>query len=183
MESRYGRGTREYMKKRAFWKDSPLESFEQLVDQYQPMLHKIIHSLHLYKNQDEFYQHSLIALWEASQRFDSQKGSFTNYAYTYIKGYLLMELKKSHQDQERYVQPDEQFWDLAADSHSDDPLQEEILLSYCTTLTPNQKKWLLYTVCDRLSIKEIAELEKVSLSAVKNWRSGARGKVKELVRG
>ncbi|MBV7509511.1 sigma-70 family RNA polymerase sigma factor [Bacillus sp. sid0103] len=158
-----------------------MESFEQLVDQYQPMLHKIMHSLHLYKNHEDFYQHSLIALWEASQRFDPNKGSFTNYAYTYIKGFLLMELKKSTQDQERYVQPDEQFWDLAVDSCLDNPLQEEILLSYCRTLTPNQKKWLLYTVCDDLSVKEIAELEKVSLSAVKSWRSGAREKVRDLV--
>jgi RNA polymerase sigma factor (sigma-70 family) len=158
-----------------------LESFEQLVAQYQPMLHKIMRSLHIYKNHEEFYQHSLIALWEASQRFDSNKGSFTNYAYTYIKGCLLTELKKSHQDQERNVQPDEEFWDLVPDSYSDDPLQEEILLSYCHTLTSNQKKWLLFTVCDRLSIKEIAAIEKVSLSAVKSWRSGAREKVKNLV--
>ncbi|MEH7377000.1 sigma-70 family RNA polymerase sigma factor [Neobacillus drentensis] len=159
-----------------------MESFEQLVDQYQPMLHKIMHSLHLYKHREEFYQHSLIALWEASKRFDPQKGSFTNYAYNYIKGYLLMELKKIHQDHERNVYPDEQFWDLAADPYSDDPLQDEILLSYCETLTPNQKKWLLYTIRDRLSVKEIAELEKVSLSAVKGWRSGAREKVKNLIR-
>jgi RNA polymerase sigma factor (sigma-70 family) len=159
-----------------------LESFEQLVDQYQPMLHKIMHSLHLYKDHDEFYQHSLIALWEASKRFDSQKGSFTNYAYSYIKGYLLMELNKLHKDQERYVHPDEEFWELAADPYADDPLQEEILLSYGTTLTPNQKKWLLYTIRDRLSVKEIADLEKVSMSAVKSWRSGARGKLKSLVR-
>lgn len=159
-----------------------MESFEQLVDQYEPMLHKIMNSLHLYKNHDEFYQHSLIALWEASQGFDPNKGSFTNYAYTYIKGCLLMELKKLHQDHERDVHPDEQFWDLVEDSFSDDPLQNEILLSYCETLTPNQKKWLLYTVCDHLTIKEIAELEKVSLSAVKSWRSGAREKVKNMVK-
>lgn len=93
-----------------------------------------------------------------------------------------MELKKLHQDQERIVHPDEQFWDLAADPYSDDPLQEEILLSYCETLTPNQKKWLLYTIRDHLTVKEIAELEKVSLSAVKGWRSGAREKVKNLIR-
>ncbi|MCM3117734.1 sigma-70 family RNA polymerase sigma factor [Neobacillus sp. MER 74] len=159
-----------------------MESFEQLVDQYQPMLHKIINSLHLYKNHDEFYQHSLIALWEASQRFDPNKGSFTNYAYTYIKGCLLMELKKAHQDHERNVHPGEEFWDLVEDSHSDDPLQKETLLTYCETLTPNQQKWLLYTVRDQLSIKEIAELENVSPSAVKSWRSGAREKLKKIVR-
>lgn len=160
-----------------------MESFEQLVDQYQPMIHKIIHSLHIYKDHDEFYQHSLIALWEASRRFDTEKGNFTNFAYSYIKGYLLMELKQIHKDQERNVHPDEEFWNLAeAPSSGGGPLDEEILLSYCQTLTPNQRKWIIYTIREGLTIKEISELEKVSLSAVKGWRSGAREKVKELMR-
>jgi RNA polymerase sigma factor (sigma-70 family) len=160
-----------------------LESFEQLVEQYQPMIHKIIHSLHIYKDHDEFYQHSLIALWEASRRFDSNKGTFSSFAYTYIKGHLITELKKLHLDQERNVHPDEEFWELtAAAPHSAGPLDEEILLSYCQTMTPNQKKWVIYSILQNLTVKEIAELEKVSLSAVKSWRSGARDKIRKLMR-
>jgi RNA polymerase sigma factor (sigma-70 family) len=160
-----------------------LESFEQLVDQYQPMIHKIIHSLHIYKDHDEFYQHSLIALWEASRRFDVEKGNFTNYAYSYIKGYLLMELKQIHKHQERNVQTDEEFWELAAaPSTGGSALEEEILLSCSQALTPNQRKWVQYTICQGLTVREIAELEKVSLSAVKGWRKGAREKIKEFVR-
>jgi hypothetical protein len=37
-------------------KDFTLESFEQLTKQYTPMIHKIINSLHIYKNRDEFFQ-------------------------------------------------------------------------------------------------------------------------------
>lgn len=94
-----------------------------------------------------------------------------------------MELKQIHKDQERNVHPDEEFWNLAeAPSSGGGPLDEEILLSYCQTLTPNQRKWIMYTIREGLTIKEISELEKVSLSAVKGWRSGAREKVKELMR-
>ncbi|MDP4171531.1 MAG: sigma factor, partial [Bacillota bacterium] len=63
-----------------------MESFEELSEQYTPMIHKIMNTLHIFKNKEEFYQLGLIALWEANERFDPQKGSFTTFAYSYIKG-------------------------------------------------------------------------------------------------
>jgi RNA polymerase sigma factor (sigma-70 family) len=158
-----------------------LESFEQLAEQYKPMIHKIINSLHIYRNQDEFYQNGLIALWEASNRYDQSKGNFTNYAYTFIKGTLLKQLEKEFKDQQRNICPSEEFWEYTGEFHSDHPLEAEMLQTYCEALTPNQQNWVFYTVIDDLSIKEIAEREKVSVSAVKLWRSGAKKKVRELV--
>ncbi|MEH7331226.1 sigma-70 family RNA polymerase sigma factor [Neobacillus drentensis] len=159
----------------------PLESFEKLVEQYQPMIQKIINSLHLYKNKDEFYQQALIALWEASRRFNPEKGSFTNYAYSYIRGHLLMELGKSYRDSERNLYPKEEFWTAIEDDHSACPMEKETLLTYCSTLTPNQRKWVRDSVFYGFSIREIAEREKVSVSAVKQWRTGAREKIKDLI--
>ncbi|MFK9093106.1 sigma-70 family RNA polymerase sigma factor [Bacillus salipaludis] len=156
-----------------------MESFEQLATQYTPMIHKIIHSLNIYQQKEEFFQEGLIALWQASSRFNSQKGNFTNYAYTYIKGYLLMKLKNIYKDKQRSVHPDEAFWETIVDHQSASPLEEEIILSNCTTLTEKQKKWLCYTVLDGLSVKEVAEKEKVSISAVKNWRKEAREKLRD----
>jgi DNA-directed RNA polymerase specialized sigma24 family protein len=40
----------------------------------------------------------------------------------------------------------------------------------------------MYTALRDFSVKEIAEIEKVSVSAVKNWRAGAREKMKGLRR-
>lgn len=143
------------------------------------MIHKIIHSLHLYKNHDEFYQEGLIALWEASERFNPDKGSFANYAYTYIKGRMLSELTEARKFEERTVFPDELFWETVEDLQ---PLCPAILdqLGDCwQKLTANQQKWLYYTAAYDLSIREIAERENVSLSAVKNWRKGARTKLRQ----
>lgn len=146
------------------------------------MIQQIIHSLHIYKNKDEFHQHGLIALWKASKRFDPVKGTFSTYAYHYIKGYLLMELTKTTVEAERTILQKEEFWENAAANYTDEPLEENFLLSYCQTqaqaLTTNQRKWLMLTVLEGLSIKEIAEKEKVSISAVKLWRKGARDKLK-----
>lgn len=55
------------------------------------------------------------------------------------------------------------------------------LYKKCGMLSENQMKWLQYTLYDGLSIREIAEKEGVSLSAVKNWRQGAREKLKKIL--
>lgn len=162
-------------------KGLPLESFDQLVEQYKPMIQKIIHSLHLYKNIDEFYQQALIALWEASMRFNPEKGTFVNYAYTYIRGRLLTELNKTQRDSKQNVYPKQEFWQAVWDDCPVCPLEKETLLSYCSTLTPNQRKWVLYSAYYGFSAKEIAEMEHVSVSAVKQWRTGAKEKIKKFV--
>jgi RNA polymerase sigma factor (sigma-70 family) len=160
-----------------------LESFDQLSAQYVKMIHSIIHSLHIYKNIDEYFQIGLIGLWEASSRFDPAKGSFSNYAYTYMKGKILNELRKNRTLEERNVHVEDEIFELMAESYRDHPLQETLLLSYCTELTENQTKWFMYTILHNLTVKEIAEKEGVSVSAVKQWRVGARGKLVERLNG
>lgn len=156
-----------------------MEHFEQLVEQYTPMIHKIIHSLHLYRDQEEFYQTALIALWEADKGFNGQKGSFTNYAYTYIKGKLLHELTNHSTYEARNMYPKEEYWETIEDQGGLLPLEAEVLLSYCHGLTEKEALWLLATFRGDLSIKEIASQEKVSVSAVKQWKLGALKKLRQ----
>ena len=89
-----------------------MESFEQLAEQYTPMIYKIMNSLHIYKNRDEFFQLGFISLWEALQRFDANKGDFTNYAYTYIKGKFLSEMTKNSKHQAQTVYRGDEFWEI-----------------------------------------------------------------------
>jgi len=164
------------MSKARFLKGFIMESFEQISTQYTPMIYKIISSLNIYMNKDEFFQIGLIALWEAYERFEPEKGNFTNYAYTFIKGRLLREMNHSNRHIENTCPVNEEFLDFIEDEFSTCPLEEDILLSYCQAgaLTENQTKWVLYTCIKELNVKEIAELEQVSLTAVKKWRAGAR---------
>ncbi|MGG0716255.1 sigma-70 family RNA polymerase sigma factor [Robertmurraya massiliosenegalensis] len=159
-----------------------MNDFYELERQYGAMIWKIIHSLHIYKYQGEFYQTGLIALWQASERFDFKKGSFSSYAYSYIRGRILTELTKRHKYEETCATPDEEYWNLLEDNSAQTPLEKETVLTYCTNLTDNQKKWVLYTSLADLSIREIAEVEHVSESAVKAWRKGARRKLIENLR-
>lgn len=157
-----------------------MESFDQLAAQYHAMIYKIIHSLHIFKNVDEFFQIGLIALWEASQAYDPAKGDFTNYAYKFIKGRMLSEIERTAKLAEHYVLPKEEYWETAG-AETEVPLCEyDLLLSHCEGLTKNQIKWVKYTFINDLSINQIAACEHVSPSAVKLWRQGALGKLRKL---
>ncbi|MFO1444365.1 sigma-70 family RNA polymerase sigma factor [Bacillus sp. Bva_UNVM-123] len=158
-----------------------MESFEQLVKQYENMIHKIMHTLHIYKNQEEFFQLGLIALWEANERFDPEKGIFSNFAYSYIKGRFMSEMTKNNKDKERIVYKTEEFWNVIEDPSIEQPFEVKFLLSYCEALTDKQTKWVLYTCIDDLSVAEIAGKEGVSISAVKAWRKGAKDKLKGIL--
>jgi len=140
------------------------------------MIHKIILTLGIYKNREEFYQTGLIALWQAAERYDQERGPFSSFAYSYIKGHLQTEMTKTNKYDEHYVAVDDESWDIIPDSACRLPFEWADL--DCEGLTEKEKKWLVYTVIHGLSVKEIATLEKVSQSAVKLWRSGARNKLK-----
>ncbi|MEH7886685.1 sigma-70 family RNA polymerase sigma factor [Bacillus sp. JJ1609] len=159
-----------------------MESFDQLALQYTPMMYKIIRSLNLYKNKDEFYQLALIGLWEAAERFDSSKGDFTNYAYSLIKGKIQNEMTKANKDAESTTTAKEEYWVSIEDEFATIPFEEDTLLSYCKSsqLTENQTKWVLYHFLKGFNIKDIAEIEQVSISAVKAWRAGAKEKLRKL---
>ncbi|MGD6843007.1 sigma-70 family RNA polymerase sigma factor [Bacillus infantis] len=155
-----------------------MENFKMLAEQYQPMIRKIIRTLSIYKNEDEFLQIGLIALWEAHENFQPEKGEFTNFAYTTIKGKFLTEMTRTNREEEQKVYAKEEFWETIEDAHSEVPFEKKLILSYCGRLTENQTKWVLYTVLDDLTVPEIAAREKVSLSAVKAWRKGAKERLK-----
>ncbi|MCA1055238.1 sigma-70 family RNA polymerase sigma factor [Rossellomorea aquimaris] len=155
-----------------------MKSFHDIQKQFDPMIHKIIHSLHIYNEQEEFYQTGLIALWEASQKFDARKGEFAPFAYSYIKGRILTELSGKAMHLSRQTYPKEEFWELVEDECSDVPLAKETLLAYCEHLTEGQIKWVMYTFMNMFTIKEIAAKEGVSPGAVKKWRQGARERLR-----
>lgn len=156
-----------------------MEDFEQLSRQYEPMIHKIISSLHIYKNKEDYFHTGLVGLWEAAEAFDPEKGEFTNYAYSFIKGQILNEMNRNNRLEERSIYPKEEYWETVEEPNTSNPLEFEFLMSYCQDLTEKETKWVIYTCIDFLSAREIAEKENVSVSAVKQWRASAKKKLKQ----
>lgn len=155
-----------------------MEGFDQLAKQYEPMIHKIISSLNIYKNWEDYYHIGLVGLWEAAEAFNPEKGEFTNYAYSYVKGQILNEMNRNNRFAERSIHQKEEYWETVEETNAAHPLELELLLSYCQGLTEKETKWVVYTCIEFLSVREIAKMENVSLSAVKQWRNGAKKKLK-----
>lgn len=159
-----------------------MESFEKVAEQYRPMISHLIRKLGIYKNCEEFEQIGLIALWEAYEHYQPQKGSFTSYAYVTIKGNLLKALAKDKRVEETMVYPKEEFWLNENDPSLKTPLELETLLTYCEMLTENEKKWVIATFYHQLKLGEIASREHKSVNAVKGWRSRALQKLKQQLK-
>ncbi|WP_404322931.1 sigma-70 family RNA polymerase sigma factor [Cytobacillus firmus] len=158
-----------------------MESFEQLAAQYEPMIHQIIRSLNIYQNQEEYFQIGLIRLWEAWNLFDHTKGKFLTFAYSIVKQKLIDELRKTRTQKNSTVTRSEEFWSSEETAYTPQPLEEEQLLSYCSSLTKNQTIWVLSTFLDDLTVKQIAEQHGVTVSAVKAWKKGALTKLRNTI--
>ncbi|MDT3761523.1 sigma factor [Priestia filamentosa] len=50
--------------------------FQTLKEEYDPMIHSILHKLHIKLDYEEYYQTALIGLWYATNRFEKKKEIF-----------------------------------------------------------------------------------------------------------
>lgn len=157
--------------------EAVVENFDELVKQYEPMIYKVIQTLHIYKNKDEFYQTGLIALWEARNRYNPDLGPFSAIAYSYIRGRMMVAMRKSNRHHGHETTIEEETWNTIADPLGAEMFIQEDLGNLAKELSDTQRKWLMYTVLHNLSITEIAKIEHVSPSTVKLWRKGAREKL------
>lgn len=148
-------------------------SFDQLLLQYEPLIHRVMNTLHVYRNKEEYYQVGLIALWEAERSFSEEKGAFLPYAYTVIRGRMLDFLKKQKKYESETPTTCEEQLEGSYEMNAFDTLQE-----YVALLTPKQQKWLLYTYEHDYSLKQIAALEQTTVEAVKSWRKQALKKIR-----
>jgi len=141
------------------------------------MIHHMIKKLAIYKDKDEFIQLGLISIWETIGSFNPGKGEYSNYLYRHMRGRFLDELKRRTREMNRTAYPKEEFWEVM---ESPDLYREEkhYIEGICKGLSNGETKWVIYTFINQMTIKEIAEQENVSPSAVKWWKKGAIEKLK-----
>ncbi|ART75973.1 hypothetical protein B4U37_07990 [Sutcliffiella horikoshii] len=153
-------------------------TFEEVLNQYTPMIHHIIKTLNIYKEKDRYVHEATIALWEAFCSQNCRKGSFTSYAYSSIRGKLLNHLKKEVRWEDTHMfmeaMPEEGI-DFTGDS-VDVGLEE-----YTRHLTDKQRKWVEECIIKGKKLDEVARQEEVTVSAVKSWRAEALKKLRREI--
>ncbi|MGN7300709.1 sigma-70 family RNA polymerase sigma factor [Ferdinandcohnia sp. SAFN-114] len=154
--------------------------FEELAEQYKPLIFQVIKSLRLYGDRESFFQIGLIGLWEASTRFNPGKGvEFSTFAFSTIRGKLLDYLKKEVRYQEHYQLSGEQIFMKLADRS--EGFQEDLIEMYGEKLTKNQVKWVQGRIIEDKSYKEIAIEHGVTVESVKSWGKQAVKKLREII--
>ncbi|WP_088012467.1 sigma-70 family RNA polymerase sigma factor [Gottfriedia acidiceleris] len=149
-------------------------TFEECLNQYSRMIKAIMKKLHLYKNFDEYYQIGQIALWTAYQQYQSEKGSFSTYAFFTVRGYLLNELSKASKYDERNIVLEHSIEDVI---YCEEAFSLVNFISLLDGISPLQKQILIKRFYYNHEFPQIAKYLNMKESSV---RSSYRYALKRL---
>lgn len=143
-----------------------LKSFEEVLEQYTPMLSAVIRKLHIYRDFEHFRQAGRVALWQAWQRFDETKGDFAPYAYRSIYGAMLDELKREARFSAVHLPAEDDLLEFVGN----DPQSEREyrgLEDLLAELTFQERELLILLFVDRFSQAACATHFGISVPGVK----------------
>ncbi|WP_025785689.1 sigma-70 family RNA polymerase sigma factor [Sporosarcina sp. D27] len=143
-----------------------MKFFQEVLEQYTPMLSAVIRKLHIYRDFEHFRQAGRVALWQAWQRFDETKGDFAPYAYRSIYGAMLDELKREARFSDMHMPAEDDLLEyVGADPRSErDYGGLEDLLS---ELTLQERELLSLLFVDRFSQAACATHFGISVPGIK----------------
>ncbi|PYZ94883.1 hypothetical protein CR194_04990 [Salipaludibacillus keqinensis] len=157
------------------------EEFEQICEQFMPMIYGLIRKWKLAGDKDEFIQTGRIALYDAWTNYDGDRGAFAAYAKSYIYGRFQLTLERKNRWQTRHVSTEPI---ILSETNPAVVLNEEDLfilrdLIARSRLTPREQDWINGALIDGLKLGEIADRHGVAISTVRSWRKEALKKLRE----
>lgn len=156
-----------------------MKEFEEVAIQYAPMISAIIRKLHIYRDFELFRQTGNIALWQAWQRYDEEKGNFTAFAYRSIQGAMLDELKKETKRNERQSATQQDVPEAATNELFNGAMESLPEWIELYRLSNQEQRLLELLYVNAYSLADIAMMEKISLAGMKKRRERLLKKLKE----
>lgn len=157
-----------------------METFEDVLNQFEPMIHACIRKLNIYKNHDSFIQVGRIGLWKAWQRFDSSRGEFAPFAYRSIYGSLLDELKKSAIE-DNIIPAENQLLEILLNKPVDSSLDLEELIKALSQLKLAEQQLIQLLFVERFSLDEVALHFGITKAGVKKKRERTLQKLRHIM--
>jgi DNA-directed RNA polymerase len=157
-----------------------MESFEEVYQQYEPMIFSCIRKLRIYKNHDSFIQSGRIGLWKAWLRYDSLKGDFAPFAYRSIYGSILDELKNSARE-ERIVPTENQMLENLVEQKDKESFCSEQYYELMDLLPEKEQQLVQLLFLDCYSLDEVARLLNITKAGVKKRRERTIGKLRNFI--
>ena len=162
-------------------KDSKVETFDEVLMAYVPMIYANLRRLRIYKDHEQFIQAGRIGLWQAWTRYQEERGEFAPFAYRSIYGVMLDELKKSNV-YEQHSSPTEDdvlerfISSIGKNYETIDGVQEAIDL-----LNNDEQKLIQLLFLEGYTLDEVAMRMSLSKSGVKKKRERTLVKLKNLM--
>lgn len=163
-------------------KVSHVLNFEDVLAQYEPMISACIRQLHIYRDHEHYRQSGRVALWQAWNRFDEEKGDFTPYAFRSIRGALLDDLKRASRLEQQVVLAEDEMLMLWIDADgrgwdgSYDGLHRAI-----ARLTNGEKELLQWLFIEGLTQSDCAKIAGISVPGIKKRRERVLKKLREML--
>ena len=155
------------------------KTFEEVLVDFKPLIHSTIDRLQLSMKREEYEHIGMLALFDAWQRFDGEKGAFPSYARLYIHGRMCNHLRDQDKWSHHNHLTDHTIIAESAPAVEDDELKVLELFDYGVSmnLTPRELCWYEGAIIRGESIGDLADHYKVSKETVKSWRKAAIRKI------
>ena len=147
-----------------------MNPFEEMLEQFDPMISSIIRKLHIYRDFEHFRQAGRVALWQASTRFDATKGDFAPFAYRSIYGALLDELKRETRFNTVHVPAEDDILEIMGIDFSSEQSTHPELDDLLSTLETEERQLLALLYGEKRSQAECAAYFGLSVPGVKKRR-------------
>ncbi|SFQ51740.1 RNA polymerase sigma factor, sigma-70 family [Psychrobacillus psychrotolerans] len=159
-----------------------MTDFEEVLEQFEPMISACIRKLSIYKNHEIYRQAGRIALWKAWVKFDEDKGDFAPYAYRSIYGGMLDELKKEKQQEEHA--------DLVEDEKLAVLLEKNLVLSIVSedleraieSLQAQERELLMWIFVEGISLQQASTRVGITIPGIKKRRERMLVKLREQIK-
>lgn len=164
-------------------------TFEEIVEQNERRIHYHLHKLNIRDPHKEFYQEGLIAMWSAYKNYQPDKGPLATYFNYIIRNRLIDLIRKDSRrlareelasSEEEAVFETEIYHKGSSPEAAESAYDEALWQRVSSLLTEKQWKWVRYYILEERSQKEIAEIEGVSVEAVKGWAKEAKRKLRKV---
>lgn len=153
--------------------------YEQVLEQYRPMISAIIRDFNIYKDFEDYEQIAMLALWKATQIYDEERGAFSSIAYTLMKRAVGDALRKNIQAAKQTPVESDTLQHLTESSTDENETLEWLILIF-EKLSPEERKLAHMYWIEEIPNDELAELFQISYDGVTKRKYRLLTKLKKI---
>ena len=157
-----------------------MQSIEQIVEQHETLVKRVVFKLNLYQKLEDYLQIGRIALWECIEDYDESLGAFEMFAYMRIKYAIIHALKQAKKYEQFEVVMEQEKLHFQLDQQEGNG-KEERYSDWFALLNDDERIYLKMIYYEGKTTEDVAKHFGISYEAMKKRRQRLMKKLKQLV--